>query len=107
MALQKNITASNGSTVSYWKIHSIRLNADKSFAEIRLDGYLNQANRQAYQSTMVKEMRLDDAEVYAATFAPDVLDAAGNNPFKAAYEWLKTTTDFNNATDVLETNEFA
>jgi hypothetical protein len=105
MALQKDIQASNGSTVSYWKIGDIHLNPSASSAEVLVQGYLDQANRQAYAPTMTKRLRLTDAQTYASSFDSTVLDAAGNNPFKAAYEWLKTTTDFDGATDVLESNE--
>jgi hypothetical protein len=106
MALQKTFQAPNGATVQYWKVNNVALNYQVNTATIQLAGYLDQNNRQQnFMPTMRKNFTLIEGE-FENYFTYELLNAAGNNPVKAAYVFIKTQPEFIDATDVLE-SEFA
>lgn len=104
MALNKAIQAFNGLTLSYWKVDFVNLNYDKHYAQIRVSGFVDRNNRESFDPTTSQIYSVGE-EAFASIFEWSVLDAAGNNPVKASYDWLKTQEAFLGATDIIEVSE--
>lgn len=98
MALVKRIEQETGIVLNegYYRIVGINLQVEGNRAEITVRLYKDQTARQA------DKMPIQD-KVFTTTilefFSLDILGQSDNNPFKAAYHYLKTLPEYQSAID--------
>jgi hypothetical protein len=100
MALQQIIQHPTGTYSQYWKIRTLNLNHTAKTGTVLLDGYVSE------QARLDNKIPLDERTIpvvdFDTWFAPAVIDAAGMNEVKSAYEFTKSIPngEFVGSTDV-------
>ncbi len=97
MALQLSEEQATGVTGEYWKIESIALTGEQQ-STVRIRLYKDSAARVAGKEAM-KELVYMWAGANNPLLIAD-MDLEDNNPFKLAYDKLKTLDEFDGALDV-------
>jgi len=99
MALQKSIQHSTGVSISYWRVTRIISDYERKIGSITLSGYYNQQARVDGKKALdVRQFILQDS-TFDTYFSPEELDN-NTNPVKQSYIYIKTTSEFSDATDV-------
>jgi hypothetical protein len=83
MALKKTLTLSSGVAADYWKIATIHASAGTGEVHARLDGYVNQAARDAGKTPAGTEhltCKLADVEAEIDTLRGRVYESAKLDP---------------------------
>lgn len=88
MALIKEIEGETGATARYWKVVEVNANWFANVGAIALAGYVSKAARNNGKRPLDARQFPLQGEAFAQ-FMPDVLDGAGKNPVRAAYEFIK------------------
>lgn len=74
----------------------------KTIAKLNMSWYATQGLRLAGKEPVVKEEIEILGEDFETFFGCEALQEAGMDPFKAAYEYLKTLDQYEDAEDILE-----
>jgi hypothetical protein len=89
VALQKNIITKYGVTANYFKISGIEINSILNTANIKLNGYYNEAARlDDSKSLMVLEYRVVENS-FTTYFSTEVLNVADVNIYTTSYKYIK------------------
>ena len=97
MALQKAITLDNGYEANYWVVSNVEIYKNTN-TQISVLLYLNEQTKQDGKRNVYAKGYSVSGEAWDTYFANTVLDTA--NPFKSAYDYLKTLDEFQGAIDV-------
>lgn len=97
MAISKNLTLSNGLTISNAYIRIDTVSGYKGSLQISVNSYSSQQDFQNGKGYL-------DQKIY--NFIPSVVDGSANF-IKQGYEYLKTLDDYKDTTNVLEDNQTA
>jgi len=97
MALQKAITLDNGYDANYWVVSNVEIDKN-THTQISVVLYLNAQTKQDGKRNVYAKGYSVSGEAWDTYFANSVLDTA--NPFKSAYDYLKTLDEFQGAINV-------
>ena len=88
MALQQIIQHPTGTYSQYWKIRTLSLNHTAKTGTVILDGYVSE------QARLDNKIPLDERTItvfdFDVWFAPAIIDVAGMNEVKSAYDFTKS-----------------
>lgn len=98
MALVKNEELVTGISLTegYYRVTAVDLKADKR-AEITVSVYKDANVRKAGKLMIEDRVYVVSKTEFDTFFDVMVLDQVGNNPYKVAYEYLKTLPEFSTA----------
>ena len=114
MALQKSIQSPTGVPSSYWMVSKVSINNSTKNAVVHLFGYFDKTtrdngNKQLDERTYVlhstfgfvesQDVSFSAHDCFEQYFAVEVLDQ-DTNPTKQAYLFLKSTSEFADASDI-------
>jgi hypothetical protein len=105
MAIQAQIILDNGITLSeayvvITEVDLLHLPSDSSTASIQVIVYKDVTTRNESKPEVISFKHYVTYDEFFVYFTHDILDEEGKNPFSQAYEYIKTLTMYDNATDV-------